>query len=226
MKNFARLLFFFAIAGLMTACKGGPEGEKATTGDEVKTDTKEVDNNENATYTVNEGGTLSWEGTKVIGGGHKGTINVKGGSVTVEGGKLSGGIIEVDMASLANLDLEGEKKGKLEGHLKSGDFFDVENHPTCKFEVTSAERLKDDEKNANYIIAGNLTIKGVTKNIAFKANVNNEGDNVTVSSPPFVIDRTDWNVQYGSGKFFADLAKDKVISDNIGLSLNVTLSKK
>ncbi|MEM7104256.1 MAG: YceI family protein [Bacteroidota bacterium] len=224
MKILTRVLFFFAIAGLMTACKG-PKGEKATTTDEVKTETKKVDNAAVEAYTVNAGGTLNWEGSKVIGGGHQGTINISSGALKMEGGKVTGGKFEVDMASINCTDLEGDMKGNLEGHLKNADFFDIENHPTSAFEITNVQAL-DGDAEANSIVSGNLTIKGKTKNITFKAKIDAADGSVKVSSPQFVIDRTDWDVQYGSTKFFSDLAKDKVISDKIGLSVNFSAAKK
>lgn len=48
-----------------------------------------------------------------------------------------------------------------DNHLKSGDFFDVENFPMIQFESTAFERF--DEENGH--LKGNLTIKGITKEI-------------------------------------------------------------
>ncbi|MBT8320298.1 MAG: YceI family protein, partial [Eudoraea sp.] len=73
--------------------------------------------------------TVTWKGYKVT-GSHYGNINLNSGSLSFDGDKLVGGEFVVDMSSLISTDLEGEYKGKLEGHLKSDDFFGVEKHPT------------------------------------------------------------------------------------------------
>lgn len=225
MKTFSQILFLLAIAGMMAACKGQPKGDKADTKNAVNTDTKTVNNTDGTEYKVNEGGTLAWEGTKVLQGKHNGTINIQSGNLKVNGNKIVGGEFLIDMNSIADLSVDkAEMKAKLEGHLKSPDFFDVAKYPTSKFEVTSVTALSNDA-DANHIVSGNLTMKDKTKNITFKANVKMDGAKVAVSTPAFVIDRTNWDVQYGSGKFFDNLTKDKIINDNIGLSLNFTASK-
>ena len=78
---------------------------------------------------------IEWEGEKVT-GSHEGTIELKDGYFTMENGELKGGEFVMDMTSITVTDLEGEDKGKLEGHLKSDDFFGVNNHPTAKLVIT------------------------------------------------------------------------------------------
>lgn len=54
--------------------------------------------------------------------------------------------------------------GDRDGHLKSGDFFDAENHPTINFKSTSVEK-----DGSDYIVKGDLTIKDVTKPVKLNA---------------------------------------------------------
>ena len=116
------------------------------------------------------------------------------------------------MNSLNCTDLEaGKGKEKLEGHLKSADFFDTATNPTSTFEITSVS-------GGN--VTGNLTMKGVTKSVTFPADVKVTPDGVSVISSDFTINRTDWGIQYGSASFFDGL-KDKAINDNIGLSIKL-----
>ena len=171
------------------------------------------------TYSVNiSDSKITWEGKKV-GGGHTGFINVQNGQLQLEDGIIKGGSFTIDMASITNEDLEGEYKGKLEGHLKSDDFFGVENFPTATFQITKAVPQGSDM----YKLEGDITIKGITKSIKFPVSVSNEGENLNASAE-ITIDRSEFDVRYGSGSFFDDLG-DKVIYDNFTLNVNLVASK-
>lgn len=212
MNNILKLGAFFFLIGFVFSCK--PDGAKAKT-----TEAGEVAQAEGTTYTVDAATSkVLWEGTKIA-GAHTGTINVSEGSLTFNNGKLKSGSFTMDMASLTNTDMEDEGKGKLEGHLKSADFFDIAAFPTAKFDITKATQLLNNE-TANYIINGNLTMKDVTKQVSFQAKVDNADGMINVSTPAFTINRTDWGVKYGSSSFFDDL-KDKAINDNVGLQINL-----
>jgi len=208
----------------MVSCKNSPKGEKAVTSDAavVKDNKAATADAKGATYTISPGSTITWNGTK-IGGEHTGTINVTKGSFSMDNGMISNGTFTIDMSSLNNTDLEGEMKGKLEGHLKSADFFDVATYPTSKFELIKAVKLANDPA-VTHLVSGNLTMKDATKQVSFKVKINEAGNTAIITSPDFVLDRTDFNVKYGSNKFFDDL-KDKAISDEIGLKLNLKASK-
>ena len=197
------------ILGFLLSCTNAPKGEKATTTDAKPMAKKEM--MASKTLSVQEGSMLTWTGSKV-GGTHAGTINVSGGDVKVSDGAVTGGKVTIDMNSINCTDLEaGKGKEKLEGHLKSPDFFDTATNPTASFEITSV---------AGGNITGNLMLKGVTKSVTFPANVNVTPDGVAVTSGEFTINRTDWGIQYGSASFFDGL-KDKAINDNIGLSIKL-----
>ena len=149
---------------------------------------------------------LVWKGYKVT-GSHEGTIKFNSGALIFEDEVLTGGEFGIDMTSILVTDLEGEYKGKLEGHLKSDDFFGVEKHPTANLVF---KKVKPAGKNA-YDVTGDLTIKGKTHSVSFSISV--YGSKATAS---LKIDRTKFDVRYGSTSFFDDL-KDKAIYDEFDL---------
>ncbi|SIS95746.1 Polyisoprenoid-binding protein YceI [Zobellia uliginosa] len=157
-----------------------------------------------------ESSTITWKAYKVT-GSHYGTVDLKSGSLIFDGDKLTGGEFEADMTSLVALDLEGESKGKLEGHLKSEDFFSTEKHTSSKLVFT---KVKATGKNA-YEVTGDLTIKGITKPITFDVSV--YGSKATASVK---VDRTAYDIKYGSGSFFENLG-DKTIYDEFDLVVDL-----
>jgi polyisoprenoid-binding protein YceI len=219
--NFLNVIAFISISAGLLAC-GGKK-------DTVKTDEKQdaaVATELSTSFDVDvTTSTLGWAGTKV-GGRHNGTINIQSGSIAVEKNNITAGNFVIDMTTIKDLDLsEKDGNGKLVGHLTSPDFFDVAKFPTSKFEITGAEKLAQaDSLGNNYKIMGNLTIKDVTKNITIPANVTMDSTQFTATSK-FNIDRADFNVQYGSGKFFKNLG-DKAIGDIIEYDLNLKATPK
>lgn len=161
-----------------------------------------------------EQSTLIWTGRKVT-GEHTGTIKIKEGNLDVNGDKLQGGSFVIDMSTIENDDLEGEYKGKLEGHLKSDDFFGVANHPTAQFVITKAKAKKDGQ----YDITGDLTIKNITNEVTFPATVKVSNGQVTADAK-IVVDRSKYDVRYGSGSFFDNLG-DKTIYDEFDLEVSL-----
>ncbi len=153
---------------------------------------------------------VTWKGYKVT-GSHTGTIDLKSGSLVFDGDKLTGGEFVVDMTTINSTDLEGEYKGKLDGHLKSDDFFGVEKHATSKLVFTSSKSFN---KNS-YTVTGNLTIKGITKPVTFVVSVYGNKATATIK-----IDRTKYDVKYGSGSFFENLG-DKTIYDEFDLVVDL-----
>ena len=113
-----------------------------------------------------ENSKVIWKGYKVT-GSHEGTIAIKSGHLNFNEDKLTGGAFVIDMSTISNTDLEGEYKGKLEGHLKSDDFFGVEKYPTASLIFT---KVKSTGKNS-YKVTGDLTIKGKTETISFNLSV-------------------------------------------------------
>lgn len=166
---------------------------------------------------------VEWIGKKVT-GQHNGNIRINSGELNINDGKLVSGKIEIDMGTIVCLDLTDKSTNdKLIGHLKSDDFFSVEKYPYSYFEITDAKEYKNSDKpEHNYIINGNLTIKGITKGISFPANINVQNGFLNANAD-FDLDRTEWNVRYGSGKFFQNLG-DKLINDNFNIKLKIKAS--
>lgn len=153
---------------------------------------------------------VTWTGKKVT-GSHTGTINLQDGHFIMEDDKIVGGEFIMDMSTITVTDLTGENKEKLEGHLKSDDFFGVANHPTSKLVITSVAA----KGNGEYGIVGDLTIKNETHPITFDLQLNGNS-----ASTQLTIDRSKYNVRYGSGSFFDNLG-DKTIYDNFELDVNL-----
>ncbi len=158
--------------------------------------------------------TIAWTGRKVT-GQHNGTLAIKEGTLNMEDGVLLGGSFTIDMTSITVLDQEGGGKTKLEGHLKSDDFFGVQTYPTATLVVTEAN-LKG---SGLYSITADLTIKGITHPIIFDAVLKHESNQI-VATADIKVDRSLYNVRYGSGKFFENLG-DKTIYDEFDLAVKL-----
>jgi len=165
------------------------------------------------------GANSKWVGYK-LGGSHMGDLALKSGKLKASDDGISGKFI-MDMSSINCTDLEGEMKGKLEGHLGAADFFDVENHGTAKFKLTKVAPVRPVEgSDVTHKVTGELTIKDITNAVQFPATISVEGDNITASAK-MTIDRTLWKIEYGSaGSVLASLG-DKMIYDDIELELNL-----
>lgn len=166
---------------------------------------------------------VSWLGKKVT-GQHNGTIGIKSGDLVVAGGAITGGTVELDATKIVVEDLQGEWKDKLEGHLKSDDFFSAATKPTITFQITKVEPAATDSLDVTHNVTGFLTIKGKTNPITFPAKINVASDKITAEAKAVTIDRTAFDIKYGSGKFFQGLG-DKVINDNFWLDLSVVAMK-
>lgn len=164
---------------------------------------------------------VKWEGKKVT-GKHDGLIKLKSGELTMAGGELTAGEFIFDMASITNTDLkDAEYNTKLVTHLKSEDFFNVAKYPTAVFKVKSAKSVPG-FVGPTYTVTGDLTIKDKTNEISFPVVVQTK-DGKTTATANITIDRTKWEVKYGSGKFFPGLG-DKLIYDDF--VIDVALSTK
>ena len=153
---------------------------------------------------------VSWKGYKVT-GQHEGTIALTEGSLSFADQVLTGGSFTVDMTSLVATDLDGEMKGKLEGHLKSDDFFGTETHPTAQLVITQVGV----DAAGGYQVTGDLTIKGITQPVSFPMTV---AANTATAS--LKIDRTLYDIRYGSNNFFENLG-DKAINNEFDLEVTL-----
>jgi polyisoprenoid-binding protein YceI len=169
-----------------------------------------------------EESSLGWTATKKIGGGHNGKIKLSSGNLNLAGSEVKAGKFDIDMKSISCDDITDPKKNAdFLGHMSSDDFFSVENFPMSSFEITGSEKAAEAGMTN---VKGNLTIKGITKNITIPAKVTVEGETAKVAAD-FSIDRTEWDIKYNSGKFFTDLG-DRIINDNIDFKLDLSASLK
>lgn len=216
MKTALQFLLVALIMGFTVACSNAPEGKKVEA-EEAK-ETAEASQSA-AVYAVDtEASTINWVGSKP-GGQHTGTIKLSSGNVAVVNGNITAGEFTIDMNSITNSDMAGsEGAAKLEGHLKTGDFFETEAHPTGKFEITKVSAAQGIE-DATHEIEGNLTLKGITKGVKIPAHVAITEGKVSAVTPSFTINRTEWGVNFKSGVI--GTAKDKAIHDEVGLVINL-----
>lgn len=170
-------------------------------------------------YTANiTASELTWKAYKVT-GQHHGTVSLRSGSLSFKDNMLSGGEFEIDMTTIKNLDMSGAGAEKLEGHLRSDDFFSVDNFPTSKFVIT---KVIPYGTTGDYRIYGDLTIKGITKEIKFMSKVTQSGSGIEATAA-IKIDRSEFDVRYGSGSFFDNLG-DKALHDDFDLNIKLVLS--
>ncbi len=166
---------------------------------------------------------IEWKGFKVFKSentSHFGTIRFADGEVSVKDGKLESGKFTANMKSLENVNLKDEPamKSKLEEHLKSGDFFEVEKYPTAKFEIS---RITP-EQNGDYntLLDGNLTIKGITKPVQLKANVTVTGNQVSIATEPADINREDFGVKFQAP------AENGILKNEVEIQVLIKANKK
>lgn len=153
---------------------------------------------------------INWLAKKIT-GQHNGTVNLKDGALVFKGNKLVGGTFTVDMTSLTATDLKGEYLGKLNGHLKSDDFFSTEKFPTSTLVFkTIATKAAD-----TYTVTADLTIKGITKPVTF--DITTTANSATTT---FMIDRTKYDIKYNSASIFSAIG-DKAINDEFELTVSL-----
>lgn len=212
-----KLIYFgtFLILGLsIMACHNG---EKAQTGGETMEVT--TDFSGSADFGIDSRmSEVNWKATELGTGGHQGKIKLQDGVLKVRDNELIGGAVTIAMNTLSVTDLEGDRQAKLEGHLKNDDFFSVPTFPTASFEIATVTPV-DTINGATHMIAGNLQIKDITKSVSFPAYIRFVGDAVLATSQPFMIDRTEWGVNYRSG--LLGTIKDRIIDDEVRISLKV-----
>jgi len=153
---------------------------------------------------------LAWLGEKVT-GQHTGTINLKSGWLNLQDNKVVSGEFVIDMASLKDADASQ----KLEGHLKSEDFFGVEKFPTATLVINGSTPF---DKGTG-VVTGTLTIKGISNPVEIKSAMQKKEDGVWFYAN-IVIDRTKYNIRYGSGSFFDNLG-DKTIFDEFKVKVSL-----
>lgn len=168
-----------------------------------------------ATYNIKQDqSSLVWTGREVSTSSHYGTINFTSGQFEIADGLISQGEFFVDMTSITVQDLTGGSKERLEGHLRSDDFFSVESFPTAHLYISSSEVIS----NGKWMVNGFLTIKDISHPVLFEMANTADGWNASL-----VFDRSKYNVKFRSGTFFENLG-DKLIYDDIELKINLKTS--
>ncbi len=162
---------------------------------------------------------IEWTAYKVT-GKHSGELKIASGNLNANGNTLTGGLFVMDMKSMSNTDLDAANGQKLLGHLKSDDFFSTDKNPTSKFEISEITALSDDKVT----IKGKLTIKGITNEISFPASIKQKGNFIVAVANSVKIDRTKFDIKYGSKSFFASIG-DKAIADDFELNINLIAKK-
>ena len=217
-------IFAFALmTGLAVSCKKDAETTEAQTTAPAEA---VAPTNEAKQYNVDvTASKIHWTGSKPS-GKHHGTIRISDGQIFIKDSLLQSGKFTIDMKSITVNDLKpGDGKEDLEAHLKglkednADHFFNTNKYPTGTFEITGVTNEGD-----SAVIEGNLTIKGITKNIKFPADVAITDNEVTIKSDTFKINRVLWNVNYNSRNVVKNLG-DKYIDDDIELKVDVKATK-
>lgn len=207
----------FLSAVLIASCGNKTETVEATDAQEVATAGAE-------TYKATAESVITWKGGKKYEDinkpedGHNGIVKLQSAELGFENGALVSGTFVADFATFESKDLDGdlETKGKLDGHLKSADFLDVEKFPTAKFEITTVETIAEEGYNTK--ISGNLDFRGTPKNISFKANVTNDGTVASIVSEEFAINRKEFGIVF-------ETPAGSIIKDEILLKVDIKAAK-
>jgi polyisoprenoid-binding protein YceI len=217
MKTFTNSLLIAIFSSvILTSC--GKDKPVTSESNEVST------SKEGAVYEIDTlNSRIEWKGYKIVKSdqtGHFGTINFESGDLTIHNGTLESGKFVADINSLTSVDLkdDAEQLTKLEGHLKSGDFFETEKYPTASYEITKVS--KNATGDYNTLLDGNLTIKGITKPIQFNANVSIKDGAASIATEPKDISREGFNV-----KFQMPIANG-VVKDDVNLQILIKANEK
>lgn len=198
------LLISFLISFQTFACKTcGCSSKKDTHNHSENSINKDIDISKSS---------VKWLGEKVT-GSHEGTISIKEGHLHFDNNTFTGGNIVIDMSTIDCTDLVGEPKSSIEGHLSSDDFFGIKKYPTANLEIVNAEKIKYSKNK--YKVSAILEIKSIKNNVELEVVIDNGSAIVDL-----VIDRTQYNIKYGSGSFFDNLG-DKMIYDDFKLSVSL-----
>jgi polyisoprenoid-binding protein YceI len=162
-----------------------------------------------------------------VGKSHPGTFKLSEGTVAVANNQITGGSFVINIKSLDLEQKGGMFDKKLHPHLMSGDFFDANKFGTAKFEISNVQPYKPNASDtsivegANFLVSGNLTLKGETKNVSFPAKIDLDGNTLKAKSD-FDIDRTQWQMHYGNDKTLGD----KFISEKVNIELDLQAKKQ
>ncbi len=226
-----KLLYLSLLA--FSACTDAPKSDEAKTSEAKEVTTVKSGETWQARSSESK---IEWIGTKVS-GYHTGEVPLKSGEMYVKDGNVTGGKFILDLSKMVVSGPKGSDAAsnkKLQTHLHSADFFDVEKYPEATFELIDIKPFSGNVKDTadprqneineykvgdpTHTVNGNLTLKGVTKNIEFPARITITGGNSAEAVAKFNIDRQQWGLKY-PGK------PDDLIRDAIHLGLNIKAMK-
>ena len=162
---------------------------------------------------------VNWTGKKVL-GLHTGTINVAGGYIDLSEEVINKGQVIIDMTSIVITDIDDPKtNGTFLAHPQNEDFFSVNKFRTAELLITDSVK----KGRNSFLLNGKLTIKDITHPVSFTATVEVFADSLH-SMGEIVIDRTLYDIRYGSGKFLQDLG-DSLIYDDFVLQFKLIAQK-
>tara|TARA_B110000438_G_scaffold163744_1_gene156718 strand:- start:280 stop:921 length:642 start_codon:yes stop_codon:yes gene_type:complete len=165
---------------------------------------------------VNNESEVTWVGKEFSTKTHEGTLAITDGKIDITSNGEIHGEIQINMASIDVTDMQGRGAEKLEGHLKSPDFFGVEEHPYALITFHSDQK---EIKNTQIELTGDLTIKDISHPISFSAELFDMKSFIKAKAD-LTFDRSMYNVRFRSGKFFKDLG-DKLILDDINVNVMI-----
>ncbi|HLG04429.1 MAG TPA: YceI family protein [Bacteroidia bacterium] len=219
--KFTTLNAAFLLLFAFTACDRVEKGDKATI-----TEEQLAASATGQSYTVDTADSHVRFIGYGVGKNHPGRFKVQSGNVAVQNDRITGGNFIINIRGMEIEQKESKYQEKLRPHLLSGDFFDAEKFGTAKFEITGVQPYKPGDKDssivqgANFNVSGNLTIKDVTRNIAFPAFIEMD-ENKLKAKADFDIDRTQWRINYGNDKTLGD----SFISEKVNIELDLVASK-
>ncbi|HET6245919.1 MAG: YceI family protein [Bacteroidetes bacterium] len=131
-----------------------------------------------------------------------GKVSFKQGKIVLSKGLITGGFAQVDFATIKVTDtkLTSDQQNTLEKHLKSGDFFNLLDHPSALFEVAE---VRPSSGFTTHIVVGDLTIKGITHRFEIPTNIVIEKDKLDIKAK-FTITRTRYNIDFMIEESFAE----------------------
>ena len=188
---------------------------------------KKTNENKTEHYTISTpNAAIEWKGYLLNGHFNHGTFSVNSTDLKVKDGIVTCGTFSIPISSLNVLNLTGEPKGQLEGHLKSEDFFNILLHPTATFKITSIEPYSNSHQDdvvseANYVLKGDFTLLGITKSISFPSRI--VFTNGTMQAEAlFTINRADYGMTYASDPALGE----HYILPTVDIHLKIAASKQ
>ena len=155
---------------------------------------------------------IRWYGEELTGKTHFGNLSFKEGRIELQDGLIIGGNFVVNMTSLSVEDLSGGAKARLEGHLRSDDFFSVDKYPEATLKISQKAKVEGDLQK----LYGELTIKGIKHAVDFSIILVDK----KTATANLTFDRSKYNVRFRSGSFFENLG-DKLILDDIRMEVSL-----